>query len=227
MEMVSVTEAAAAERCFEEGVSPMREVFGCPDINTGPLADFLSDRRQNGEAGLLMTWKGTLRLLGQLPIGGRLKFSEARATNGPPVIRIRVGGSQQPEFQAWGQSPPSQGDSWDLPPFLLQRGRYQLSVRGGANPYHGVLDWTLNGDRVAQQDWYDRRNVCPVERVSCIDVQSSGCQQLSGVIQTKNDNAKGFWMCLIEVTLAPVENLPAPVVRRKKATKGKVKNRHK
>jgi hypothetical protein len=162
------------------------------------------------------SWMRTLQWSSFIPTIAVLPHDETnkalRVINGSDLKLTVVGGI--PQCQTIAQIPPADGDSW-AHSFWLQKGTFDLAVRGGCNPFHGHLKISLDGKEIGDQDWSSTATRFPVEKViKNIQIPHSGVHELVGVVAiatTVQQNANCSWMCLTELTLTP-SVLYAPVV---------------
>ncbi|CAE7326353.1 VPS52 [Symbiodinium natans] len=127
---------------------------------------------------------------------------QVRILHGVPLSPILVGG--HPDFEGYGQNPPSEGDSWELD-VTTERGGYEICFTGGCNPHHGILSVYMDGTLIGNVDQYSRLfNICPHDHILYWDCMSGGRHTLTGTVHCKRPESRNYWICLREITLRPV-----------------------
>lgn len=159
-----------------------------------------------------------LRHLGELhatPSSFRLDLSSADFQRRPGVRLVRGARFVHPiyvgrihEHISTAVEPPAKGDAWQASA-ALRRGRYRVSVSGWRNPYHGILDLSLDGEVISGSeglDWFGLGAAEP-HTARHIDVFVPCTGAHTWLFETKRCNEltrNAYWMCLWEFSVVPL-----------------------
>ena len=151
-----------------------------------------------------------LHFLDKTPTTLSLDFRQrdaVRVEQGSALCSTMVGGEE--DLITLAQLPPRRGDAWSAD-VALQRGIYSLKIAGWRNPYHGVLDFFLDGKPVTPADGFDWSGPCtaPASHEAEIAIKWTGVHQLLGKTsrsKVSRRRHKRFWMCLKCLTITPAQ----------------------
>lgn len=159
-----------------------------------------------------------LRHLGELhatPSSFRLDLGSAGFQRLPGVRLVRGARFVHPiyvgrihERVTTAVDPPAKGDAWQASA-PLRRGRYRVSVSGWLNPYHGILDLSLDGEVISGPeglDWFGLGAAEP-HTARHIDVFVPRTGSHTWLFETKRCNEltrNAYWMCIREFSVVPM-----------------------